>query len=223
MAGRNRRSPSASPTRRDPDEFPISGYGRQRLLDTALVLFDEHGIDGVSARTIAQAAGHRNVTAVNYHFGSRDELVHEVLTRQAAVLDRQRHALLDELEARGPVDPREAVVAVVTPLVGLLSDPDGRRYLRLLNQAANHPAHYRDANFGFFTSLSRGAAYVLPLAEQMPPDRRAFRGRATLGFVLNALALQARLIDADEPGPPLLDAAAFTDELADTIMGLFTA
>ncbi|MEO6512386.1 MAG: TetR family transcriptional regulator [Nocardioides sp.] len=39
--------------------------GRRRLVDAARRLFDEHGVHGVSARAISQAAGHRNVAAVN--------------------------------------------------------------------------------------------------------------------------------------------------------------
>ena len=55
--------------------FPISAPGRRRLLDTALRLLDERGVDNVSAGRIAQEAGHRNVAAVSYHYGDRRELL----------------------------------------------------------------------------------------------------------------------------------------------------
>src|SRR5436190_13163910 len=116
--------------RREPEQFPISTHGRQRLLDAALELLDQKGIDGVSARAIAQASGHRNVAAVNYHFGNRDQLVRAVVTRHAERIDQRRHALLDELEAQGPMTPRDGLVALLRPLVEQLDDDAGRQYLR---------------------------------------------------------------------------------------------
>jgi AcrR family transcriptional regulator len=205
--------------RREPTEFPISGYGRQRLLDTALTLFDEHGLDGVSARAIAQASGHRNVAAVNYHFGSRDELIRAVIGRGAEELDRRRHERLDELERAGPVAPRDAVVAIVAPIVDLLDDPDGRRYIRLLNQAANHPAYFREANLAYRTSLARGAAHVLPVVAHLEPARQQLRAQNMLGLVLYALAQQARLLDSDTPPAWLVDTATFRTDLVDSILG----
>jgi AcrR family transcriptional regulator len=47
---------------------------KQRLLDGALTAIREHGIAGVSARTIAASAG-VNQALVFYHFGSVDDLL----------------------------------------------------------------------------------------------------------------------------------------------------
>lgn len=47
---------------------------KQRLIDGAMAALREHGIAGVSARTIAAAAG-VNQALVFYHFGSVDELL----------------------------------------------------------------------------------------------------------------------------------------------------
>ncbi|WBB77933.1 TetR/AcrR family transcriptional regulator [Micromonospora sp. WMMD882] len=47
---------------------------KQRLLDGALAAIRQHGIAGVSARTIAAAAG-VNQALVFYHFGSVDDLL----------------------------------------------------------------------------------------------------------------------------------------------------
>jgi AcrR family transcriptional regulator len=198
------------------NDFPIAGYGRRQLIDTAERLLDEHGIDGVSGRAIAAAAGHRNNAAVNYHFGDRDNLVRTVLERRALDLDVRRHALLDELEAAGNVDPRAALTALFHPLVELLDDQGGRRYLRVLNQAANHPGFYERATLDFTPSLARSAAHLAPLVAHLSPPLRAHRARLGLGLALFALAEQARLIDTEPPPRPLLS----TDEfLADLLVG----
>ncbi len=44
---------------------------RRQLLLTALRLYAEHGIQGVSLRTISSAAGSRNSAAMHYHFSNR--------------------------------------------------------------------------------------------------------------------------------------------------------
>ncbi|MET0908751.1 MAG: helix-turn-helix domain-containing protein, partial [Ilumatobacteraceae bacterium] len=47
----------------------------RRIVEVAERLFALHGIDGVSLRQIAAAAGTANNSAVNYHFGSKDGLI----------------------------------------------------------------------------------------------------------------------------------------------------
>lgn len=64
-------------------EAGMGSYGdrvRQALLDSAEELFAAHGIDAVSNRRIAEHAGNSNHSAVNYHFGSRDELIRACCT-----------------------------------------------------------------------------------------------------------------------------------------------
>lgn len=205
------------------NDFPISGHGRRQLIDTAEQLLDEQGIDGVSARAIAIAAGHRNNNAVNYHFGDRDNLVRTVLERRALDLDVRRHALFDALEAAGPVDPQDALLAMFGPLVALLDDVGGRRYLRVLNQAANHPGFYERANLQFTTSLARGTAHLLPLVAHLPPEQRPHRARLGLGLALFALAEQARLIDTDPPPRPVLAPEVFLHDLMVSIVAVASA
>lgn len=209
-----------APSRREPDEFPISGYGRQRLVTAALRLFDEHGIDGVSARAIAQEAGHRNVAAVNYHFGCLEELVRATLDQRLPEIDRKRTALLDELEASGDVDPKDALRAMLTPMIDLLDDADGRRHVRLMTQAANHPEFSAHARMNFIPSLARGAEYLAPLVAHVAPERFEYRVQNTLGLAMYALAEHSRLIDAEEPSHTPLDRDAFVEELLDELLGV---
>ena len=51
---------------------------RHRLLEAAGEAFAEHGFRGVTVRQICKRA-HANVAAINYHFGSKEQLYAEVL------------------------------------------------------------------------------------------------------------------------------------------------
>jgi AcrR family transcriptional regulator len=72
---------------------------KQRLLDGALAALREHGVTGVSARTIAAAAG-VNQALVFYHYGSVDELLGTACletTRQRVALYANRFAAVGSL------------------------------------------------------------------------------------------------------------------------------
>ena len=64
-------------------------------------LFAERGVDGVSVREIAEAAGQKNHAAVAYYFGSKEALVREIILDGAAAIDEKRNAMLDAVEAEG--------------------------------------------------------------------------------------------------------------------------
>lgn len=51
---------------------------RSLLIETAGKLFAENGLEGTSVRAIAEKAG-ANIAAVNYYFGSKENLYREVL------------------------------------------------------------------------------------------------------------------------------------------------
>ncbi|MBB3173862.1 AcrR family transcriptional regulator [Endobacter medicaginis] len=72
---------------------------KNRILDAAERLYVEHGVDGVSLRPVT-AAARANLAAVNYHFGSRDNLLRAMLERRLDPLNAARDRLLDACEAR---------------------------------------------------------------------------------------------------------------------------
>src|SRR5580765_1237727 len=75
---------------------------KSKILDAAEELFMEHGFEATSLRLITTAAT-VNLAAVNYHFGSKEELFQAVLTRRLDPMNRDRMQLLSSYEARaGP-------------------------------------------------------------------------------------------------------------------------
>jgi AcrR family transcriptional regulator len=92
---------------------------KERILDAAERLFAERGFDGTSLRAITAEAG-VNLAAVNYHFRSKGDLIHEVFSRRLAPINVRRLAMLDACEhaaGSGTVPLEEVVRAFVEPLL----------------------------------------------------------------------------------------------------------
>lgn len=71
----------------------------ERLLHAATLLFAERGFAETSLRTITGLAD-ANLAAVNYHFGSKKELIQAVFHRFLSPYCRELDLKLDELEER---------------------------------------------------------------------------------------------------------------------------
>ena len=76
---------------------PATTNTRARILDVAEKLFSEEGVDRVSVRDVTEKA-EVNVAAINYHFGSKEDLVTSVFERRLAPLNEARLKLLGEFE-----------------------------------------------------------------------------------------------------------------------------
>lgn len=92
---------------------------RDAILDAAERLFAEQGHDKTSMRQITKAAD-VNLSAVNYHFGSKDALIEAVFQRRLDALNDERLRILDTLESQSggqPLKPSAIVEAYFGPLV----------------------------------------------------------------------------------------------------------
>jgi AcrR family transcriptional regulator len=120
----------------------ITEITRQALLDHATDVFAENGFDRAPVREITRRAS-VNQAAINYHFGGKEALYHEVLRLAVAALSDA--SLLDEKK----IDrvPRDEAVRLfirqqVTPL---LKHSQIGRYLRIFAWETLAPtAVYRD-------------------------------------------------------------------------------
>ena len=77
---------------------------KERLLDAAEMLYAERGFEGTSLRAVTRAAG-MSVSAANYHFGSKEELLRATLRRRVEPVNARRLARLDALEAEAGGEP----------------------------------------------------------------------------------------------------------------------
>jgi len=200
--------------------------GKQALLDAAAALMDERGVDNVSMHDIAAASGHRNRSAVQYHFGSRDGVIRAVIDHTMDPINAERNAVLDHLETTGAaLTPRIVIEVAVGPLARQVRTPEGRRYLRLCAQLINHPRFMTDASdaIAVNTSIARCTRHLIPAVAHLPRAVAAERGSQVAGFIIRACADQARLMDTGTPARPLLTVEDFTLNLIDTILAILQA
>ena len=105
---------------------------REALIAVAERLFAERGVDAVTVRDIVKAAGQRNSSAVQYHFGNKAGLLQAILDPHQARLDARRAEMLDELGERPTLD--KLIEVLVRPLASLLDSESGRHYIRIRAQ-----------------------------------------------------------------------------------------
>ena len=108
---------------------------RETLLRTAQQMFARDGIHQVPLKRIVETAGQRNASALHYHFGGRDGLLVAITERHDGAIEDERAELLSELAEAGKLDDLRALVeALVVPFAHKLATPDGREYLRIVEQ-----------------------------------------------------------------------------------------
>lgn len=167
-----------------------AGDTKARILDATEKLFIEVGYEATSLRQVTSRAI-VNLAAVNYHFRSKDIMMHAVLSRRLDPLNARRLALLDACEARWPghsIRCEHVMGALFVPALQMARDPavGGPSFLRLLGRVYSDTSpfiqqylleHYAPVYDRFFDAFAR-AIPALP--------RRELGWR--LQFALKALA-----------------------------------
>ena len=111
---------------------------RERILRAAEGLFVERGFAHTSLRMIT-ASAEVNLAAVNYHFGSKEELIREVFQRHLgrSMPRASPTSIASRRRRRAPLSTDAIVEAIVAPVLQVSRDPlkGGAKFLRLLGRA----------------------------------------------------------------------------------------
>ena len=177
---------------------PTSADTKTRILDAAELLFMEHGFEATSLRSLTSAAS-VNLAAVNYHFGSKEELFQAVLTRRLDPMNQERIELLERVEREVPGKPvtcEKILSAMLIPALRLARDEErgGKNFLRLLGRAYADPApfirHFLSAQYAEMIGRYKEAfGRALP---HLPKQELTWR----LHFVMGALSYTLAGTDA---------------------------
>jgi len=128
---------------------------KDRILGAAEELFAQFGFSGTSLRQVTSRAD-VNIAAVNYHFGSKENLVNEVFRRRMDDMSAQRLAALKTAIAEHPGELEPILAAFVEPALALAQDRHGGgAFVRVVARA------YAEKNDGLRKFLSDHYGHVL--------------------------------------------------------------
>jgi len=133
---------------------------KERILGAAESLFAQFGFSGTSLRQVTSQAD-VNIAAVNYHFGSKENLINEVFRRRLDELSEKRLAALGKVLERNALGPASGqldalLAAFIEPALALTLDRQGgSAFVRVLARA------YAEKNERLRKFLSDNYGHVL--------------------------------------------------------------
>ena len=128
---------------------------KDRILGAAEELFAQRGFVGTSLRQVTSRAD-VNIAAVNYHFGSKENLINEVFRRRMDEMSRQRLSQLEQASKDRPGELEAVLAAFVEPALAVARDRQGgAAFIRVIARA------YAEKNDGLRQFLSEQYGHVL--------------------------------------------------------------
>jgi AcrR family transcriptional regulator len=191
---------------------------RARLLLAAEELFATRGYHQTTTRELTEAAGQRNVSAMTYHFGTREGLLTSILLLHGSPLDEERAEL-----AAGPLDrhsTRTLIAALTVPYVRMMRTQRGRYYLRIVAQLTELFPMWREQDELRPPHLRR----ILSALERRSPGAPTVRRERVIGVIMLMTAMAAdRARQIDEDPSVRHDETRFTSNLVDMLTGIVDA
>jgi AcrR family transcriptional regulator len=180
---------------------------RLRILDAAEKLFAEYGFKATSLRLITEEA-HANLAAVNYHFGTKENLVAAVISRVLQPINAERLRLLDQAEAGLPekAPALETVLhAFFKPGFDLVKDESRAGAVKLLGKTMHeNQAFMRKIMTEDFAQLIN--RFLQALGRAVPflsPSQILLRFHFAVGAMIHA-ATQYQALEILNPGAAYL-------------------
>ena len=176
-------------------------------MNAAEKLFSELGVEATSVRAITNAAG-ANLGAINYHFGSKDQLVMEVFSRRLQPLNRERLARLDALEkaaGKRKIKLEKIVEALIRPAVESreTQSEDEYAFMQVICRCFHEPnpklkTFVEDQ---FREIAKRFDAAVLRAVPGLPPGDLYWRMKFFFGALHHGLEMWMRFEKMPRPNP----------------------
>ncbi len=185
---------------------------KEQIVLAAERLFAAHGLDGVSLRQIGAAAGNGNNSAVQYHFGTKEQLIRAIFEYRLPQINERRRILTAQ---RRPSDLRSLVECYVLPTLEQ-GEEEGSHYLSFVAMLQQHAG--RDlfaevpAEFQHRTDLF--CRDVGQLLSHLPDPVRSHRIDQALTFSVHAASDRERAKMHDRSVLP------FAVHVADVLDGL---
>lgn len=109
---------------------------KETILNTAEKLFAQKGFHNTSIRELTSEAN-VNISAINYHFGSKDKLFEAVITRRLLPINKKRIEMLNDIVDRAEKDgcqpdARELINAFFEPIWLLMVEDENAKYFMMI-------------------------------------------------------------------------------------------
>src|ERR1051325_12000606 len=115
---------------------------QSRILDVAEEMFAEQGLDRVSIRDITKKA-RVNLASINYHFGSKEDLIAAIFERRVVPVNQARIAALNAVEHTAKKNPKleKILEAFIRPTVQCsFNAPKGEKaFSKLFGRCLSEP------------------------------------------------------------------------------------
>jgi AcrR family transcriptional regulator len=193
---------------------------RDALLEQGALLFARHGVTGVTARQLHEAAGTRNESALHYHFGGRAGLAAAILRVHLDAVEARRGPLVVAIQADDRSrDLRALVHALAAPMAEDLGSPLGRAHLRLVAQLS-HPslAYGRPFLLVEAPSGTAVARWLWHALDALSPPIRRERLAALRSQLIALFGLRAQLMDEKPDDREIPPHDLFYENLIDTLV-----
>jgi AcrR family transcriptional regulator len=194
---------------------------RDAIKRAAQSLFAARGIDAVPVRDILTAAGQKNGASLHYYFGSKDDLVVQLVIDGASLIDKRRNARMDALEAAGgPHTLHEVMEVLILPSTDLGREGGEGDYLRFISTFSLQNRAAFDAIVG--DGWNRGYQRCLDHIRRLSPVRPEVLERRLvfLSLGLRAVMTAREAALAANPDHPFWRPAETLDDLVATLVGM---
>ena len=163
---------------------------KTRILDAAEQLFADNGFTATSLRMLTTEAS-VNLAAVNYHFGSKEALLVEVLGRRFRPINQERLELLDFAQAEAgegtpELDPIIRAFLVPAFRAMLVSGGKGAKFMQLIGRT--HSETNEKIQGIFFKLFEEVIQRFAEAFHRALPDLSADEVKLRMHFMIGAMA-----------------------------------
>jgi AcrR family transcriptional regulator len=191
---------------------------KQQIVLTAERLFATRGLEGVSLRQIGIEAGNGNNSAVQYHFGTKEQLVQAIFEYRLPELEGRRQILM---ALHPPNDLRSWIECYVLPILEQGEQP-GSHYLSFVAMLQQHADRHLFDRIppDLRASTERSRDQITALLVHMPEPLRTHRLMQAITFSVHASADRER---AQMAGHAVLPFGVHVVDLLDGLIGFLEA
>jgi AcrR family transcriptional regulator len=190
---------------------------RDRLLDSAEELFCERGFSDVSIRDIAASAD-CNIASVNYYFGGKEKLYHEVWRRHLITMRDNRIASINKVMSQNGSKPKleDLLRSFAEAFIGPLADENKTRRLSKL-MAREWIDYHLPVNMFLddiiAPTLNAMRSALVRICPGLDESKVPFVVMSIVGQLLHVLHVKAIFQEINETALPKFDLAQAIDHI----------